>query len=118
MSFDCKKCNSVNDSWYPIWKIDEIPAQNDISDTLKDREGVYGKFSDNAAIADMIICNLSEGSSWGAADSTNRIALMQIANKMSRLVCGDINDADGWRDIAGYATRVLEYLESGEGNVE
>lgn len=82
-----------------------------LDDTLKDREAVYGRFEDNAEVADRIINALECSTQWGFITPTERIALIHIAAKMSRLVCGDCRDKDGWRDIAGYATRVLESLE-------
>jgi len=39
-------------------------------------------------------------------------ALHMIAMKIARLVNGTINDADGWRDIAGYAMLVHNQIEA------
>ena len=38
-------------------------------------------------------------------------ALDMIAVKLGRILAGDPNYVDNWRDIAGYATKVLEQLE-------
>jgi len=47
------------------------------------------------------------------ADLTNsqREALDMIATKLARIVCGNPNEPDHWRDIAGYATLVAENLD-------
>lgn len=41
-----------------------------------------------------------------------REALDQIAHKLSRIVTGNPNHADHWRDIAGYATLIANMLET------
>ena len=38
-------------------------------------------------------------------------ALVHICTKMSRVVNGNNNHVDNWRDIAGYATLVADRLE-------
>ena len=43
--------------------------------------------------------------------STQHEALDQICHKLSRIVTGDPTHADHWRDIAGYATLIMNMLE-------
>lgn len=41
-------------------------------------------------------------------------ALDMICHKIGRLINGNPNNLDGWRDIAGYATLVADRLEQDE----
>lgn len=82
-----------------------------VTDTLTTREGQYGKFSDNARVAQEVSEVLRSGASWHSRLSyTQREALEMIAHKMARIVNGDPDYADSWHDIAGYATLVERSL--------
>ena len=45
-------------------------------------------------------------------ESDQEDALMMISVKISRILNGDPNYSDNWRDIAGYATLVADRLDS------
>jgi hypothetical protein len=89
----------------------------DIHETLDERGKRYGDFTDHARIADDIIYvmsfqsnNHTQRASWGALAPMQRQALRVIADKIARILNGDPNYDDNWRDIAGYATLVLDRL--------
>lgn len=93
------------------------PGAADVLSTLAERHKSYGTFKSNAALAQTL------KNAWRAAikadvdmltqmiDSDAAEAIDQIMSKVSRLVIGDTNHVDGWRDIEGYARLVRERIE-------
>jgi hypothetical protein len=85
-------------------------------DILADRGARYGKYLQQAQIsAELQRCIVFWTQETGctlAADQSD--ALQMITVKISRIINGDPDYADNWRDIAGYATLVAERLEGKE----
>lgn len=54
----------------------------------------------------------SPSSGWSRLAPDQAQALDTIADKIARILNGDPNYDDNWRDIAGYATLVLKRLEA------
>ncbi len=85
----------------------------DISEILEERGSRYGEFTDHArvtvAIKTIIAGRLAERNLSLSPDKSE--ALDMIAHKVGRIVNGDPDYADSWRDIAGYATLVADRLE-------
>lgn len=46
------------------------------------------------------------------APAVPREALENIASKLSRILVGDVMTIEHWEDIAGYATRTVEWIKS------
>lgn len=84
---------------------------------LKERGSRYGNYLQQAKIAcalrKVIINDLRSRGIGLAADQMD--ALVMICCKISRIVNGDPDYADNWRDIAGYATLVADRLEDKNG---
>ena len=85
---------------------------------LSDRGKRYGSFEGHAAISQALQKVVAEGfakrgDGKTAQDMTDaqREALFMILHKVARFVNGDFNYDDSWRDIAGYATLVVNGLE-------
>lgn len=85
-----------------------------VTNTLRERGARYGEFENHAAIAQAMksACK-AQGTSWSRMEAPQREALEMILHKVARIVNGDPDYADSWQDIAGYATLVVQYLESG-----
>lgn len=79
---------------------------------LAARGARYGAFKDNARISQQIKGIMRLSSSWPVMTSDMKEALEMIAHKISRICCGDPTYDDSWVDIAGYATRVADRLQS------
>lgn len=79
----------------------------DINDVLKEREGAYGNFNTQALIAQRLKSIIHESE----LSPGQREALEMIVVKVSRILNGDPNHIDSWRDIAGYAQLVVNKLE-------
>ncbi len=76
----------------------------EIDATLAERGTRYGDFSEGALVADSILSAMSDAPNWTHLTSDKRIALLMIGMKLSRILNGDPDHADSWRDMAGYAT--------------
>lgn len=89
-----------------------------IKKTLRERGGTHGKFTDNAAVSQAIKHTLRASVNWEALTDYQKESLEMIAHKMSRIVSGNANYMDGWRDIAGYAKLVEEELAITPGSLD
>lgn len=87
---------------------------SDINSTLNERGGRYGRFRDNAYVTEQLMTHLMYRRSWTKMEPVQREAMRMICHKIARIVCGDPFYDDSWRDIAGYAQLVVEYLDGTE----
>lgn len=70
---------------------------------LDEREKTHGSFSEVSRVAQRL-----KDEVWSASiPDLHQEALDMICTKMARVVCGDHNEIDHWRDIIGYATLVM-----------
>ena len=93
--------------------------------TLAQRGTRYGEFRDNSEVT-VAIEDIIQERLWDKLDGPEepgnwdrysefvppyiQEAIHMIAHKLSRIACGDHTYDDNWRDIAGYATLVVEEL--------
>ena len=94
-----------------------------MSEVLAERGERYGKFSSHAEITQKLKLAMFEGvhmdpkttervkSRVAKMHHDQRECLEMIAHKIGRILNGDPNYGDSWRDIAGYATLVADRLE-------
>ena len=89
----------------------------DINSILTERGKTHGKFWEHARVSQ----ELKGAISWHFHTHPNTLsyqqleALEMICHKIARIVAGDPDFADHWRDIAGYATLVANELEAKNG---
>lgn len=76
---------------------------------LNDRHSTYGHFMDVAAVAIALRAVIRDRRPDLYPDQEE--ALNMICNKIARIVNGDPNHIDSWRDVAGYAQLVVDRLE-------
>lgn len=88
-----------------------------IGQVLEERGTRYGEFKTQAIIAQSMHIVLEQGMKVAgktrfdfAPDQLE--AINMIFNKLGRIVNGDPNYSDSWRDIAGYATLVADRLDN------
>ena len=83
-----------------------------IEKTLEERGNRYGEFSDCARISQTLKSYVAtELRNQGKVlTNTQREAMEMILHKIARIVNGDPNYDDSWRDISGYATLVVKDL--------
>lgn len=84
-----------------------------VDDILNERHNEYGTFADVARVAvslrAVIVNELKAQGKILAPDQSE--ALFMICSKIARLVNGNADHVDGWRDVAGYSLLVADRLE-------
>lgn len=70
---------------------------------IMERRNTHGPFQSQFQFAQSLKVFLRDQPKWGELSSVQREVMEMLATKMSRLLHGDNNEADHWRDIAGYA---------------
>lgn len=108
----------------PRIEVEEV-APGQIDKILAERGSRYGKFDKHAEITQDLkrvmslfsnapgvgVGDTSEVRPWDTKlDDDQREALEMIAHKIGRILNGDPDYEDSWRDIAGYATLVADRL--------
>ena len=89
---------------------------SDVNDTLEQRGTRYGRFDGHAAIAQELKKVMRATPKWEQCTYDQRDALEMVAHKIGRILNGDPDYDDSWRDIAGYTMLVCNRL-TGEGPV-
>jgi len=90
---------------------------NNLATTLEQRHAKYGSYQNNARVTQAIMDILMTGENAQALSAAHKETLHMVAHKMSRIVNGDPMYEDSWFDIAGYAQRMLEIIQSISPNV-
>ena len=80
-------------------------------DLLAERGSRYGKFADQAIIAQTIKDAMRAGRNWNILSPDKKEALDMLANKVARILNGDPEYADSWDDVIGYTKLVADTLE-------
>jgi len=73
---------------------------------LVEREKTHGSFKNVAQLAQNI--KMTMRNSNRHVNTAQEEALDLIATKMARIICGDPNERDHWKDISGYALLGME----------
>jgi len=90
----------------------------DVQSTLTDRAKTHGSFIDNGRIMQALKTDMREdGKNWNDLPSYQKEALEMIQHKIGRILSGNPNEPDHWRDIAGYATLMENILTTGQSHV-
>ena len=93
----------------------EAKPSKDIAATLQERGDRYGPFDGHARITQSLKDCMSgkyQVTNWDVLKPEQKEALEMIAHKIGRILNGDPNYDDNWRDIAGYAQLIVNQLES------
>ncbi len=85
----------------------------DITTILLERHNEYGGFEDVACISQSLKSTFRVYGKirWHHMQDDQKEALEMIASKIARILNGNTNNEDSWRDIAGYATLVADRLK-------
>lgn len=85
----------------------------DLNEILEQRKNTHGDFTSVADIAQELKDTMRDGCNWASSEMSNPQyeALEMMCSKMARILCGNPNEPDHWRDIAGYATLVANELQ-------
>ncbi len=97
--------------WNDEWDMGKLrPTQNksEVEETITERGNRYGKFSDGAEIMQSLKNVMRESEGWSKLSDSQKEGLEMIQHKIGRVLNGGPNYDDNYRDIAGYATLLLE----------
>jgi len=83
----------------------------DIQKTLDERGKTYGSFRLQAERSQLLQGLVQYHSSGNTLLPYQQEALQMICVKLARIMNGDPNYVDSWKDIAGYAQLVVNELE-------
>ena len=101
---------------FPTDKTDEYDSRVDVKRAvprmpiLEEREKTHGDYIHVSRCAQLQKDNFRKYSGWQNLGAAKQESLDLIATKIARILNGDPNETDHWRDIAGYANLVVEIL--------
>lgn len=85
-----------------------------IEQVLLERGARYGKFTGHALITQNLKEVMYATDNFATLQPDQKEALEMIAHKIGRILNGDPNYDDSWKDIAGYAELVAKRLQGTE----
>lgn len=97
----------------PVEEIKALCDRQSVDDLVDERAGKYGKFRDLSEVSQ----RFKESLHYSLIARDKRLApdqqeaLEVILHKFARIINGDSDYVDNWKDIAGYATLVADRLE-------
>lgn len=91
-------------------KVTEKDGVTTIDTTITERGTQYGEFSTGSAIMQELKSVMRNTPNWQNLRANQRETLEMIQHKIGRILNGNPDYDDNWRDIAGYATLVLNSL--------
>lgn len=97
--------------------MDDIRSVEKDNPVLADRRREYGEFRTHAQITQHlkhVIANHRENLVLQPLHAPAQEAMDMICHKIGRIANGNPHNIDSWRDISGYALRVVEHLEQQE----
>nr|UVN10002.1 MAG: nucleotide modification associated domain 1 [Bacteriophage sp.] len=88
------------------WMLFESPTGR----LITERGSRYGKFKDGAEIMQSLKDTMRDVDGWNNLTASQKEALDMIQHKIGRILNGDPTYDDSWKDIAGYATLIVNEL--------
>lgn len=88
------------------WMLFESPTGR----LITERGIRYGKFKDGAEIMRALKRVMHDTEGWNNLTASQKEALDMIQHKIGRILNGDPTYDDSWKDIAGYATLIVNEL--------
>ena len=82
----------------------------DISAILAERGSRYGRFDAHALVTQRLKQALTSGTNWDFLEPDAKEALEMIVHKIGRVLNGDPDYDDSWKDIAGYAQLIVDRI--------
>ena len=83
-----------------------------INKILQERGDNYGDFITQAYLSQQLKALVVKGENWGDMRPFQAEAMSMIIHKIARIINGDPDYVDSWRDVEGYAKLVADILES------
>ena len=81
-----------------------------MNDILDERAKTHGSYFSGSTMTQSLKDAMRHGKNWKELDDPQRESLEMIASKIGRILSGNPHEVDHWRDIAGYATLIEQWL--------
>lgn len=82
-------------------------------EVIEERENSHGDYLRQSRLAQAMKMAFHSQPGWERLSAPQRESLDMIAVKISRILSGDPNEVDHWRDLSGYATLIVNLLTKG-----
>lgn len=92
------------------WHEANIGGSKGTESLITERGSRYGKFKDGADIMQSLKDTMRDVDGWNNLTASQKEALDMIQHKIGRILNGDPTYDDSWKDIAGYATLIVNEL--------
>jgi predicted nucleic acid-binding OB-fold protein len=91
-----------------------MDRNKNIEEILYERGERYGEFKSHSDISQSLkeVMMNHSGYGWKNLSPSQRESLDMIVHKIARILNGDPNYDDSWRDIAGYAELIVKELNA------
>lgn len=86
-------------------------ANSVVDAILSERAGTHGEYAYQAELCRRLKNELHTHVGWKYLNSMQQESLDMIMHKVSRIMCGDPNFEDHWRDCEGYSKLVADRLK-------
>lgn len=74
----------------------------------------HGDFKAHSKLTEALEAIMKDSRNWKTLTAPQRQALKMIMHKIARILVGNPNHPDHWRDIAGYSECAILFLEEDE----
>ena len=91
-------------------KVKPRPTIVDVAKIIAERHVTHGDFKEAADIAQRLKAIMHVSGGWANLNAMQREALENNATKIARILAGDADFAEHWRDIEGYGKLVADRL--------
>lgn len=85
---------------------------SDIDLTIAAKQPLYGDFADAAGVSQDLKKVMRDSVRWHDLNAQQRESLEMIANRIGRILSGDVNHYESWHGIAGFAELVAKAIKS------
>lgn len=102
------KCGELimDSKWHEV----NLGDNNGTEALITERGTRHGKFKDGADIMQSLKDTMRDVDGWNNLTASQKEALDMIQHKIGRILNGDPTYDDSWKDIAGYATLIVNEL--------
>ncbi len=113
----CTWVGNIDNDFLDLSLVDVIAERRKVATTtptealITERGTRYGEFKDGAAIMQQLKDVMRATPKWDALKPSRKEALEMIQHKIGRILNGDPDYDDNWKDIAGYATLIVKELQ-------
>lgn len=104
---------------YHLRIFSECPECRDTMDTpgqqvIEERAKIRGDFREQARVSQMLKGAVRSQKGWEKLSEPQQECLEHMLEKIARIITGDPNEVDAWRDLMGYPQLIFNILTKGK----